>query len=93
LREITDAWTYINDTQKRDELGLRIMKNILDLKPSLGSLFSFKDEPNLLESDVLKTHYRKVLSSVDLVVANLHNSETLKSKLRQLGATHSSLGV
>jgi Globin len=61
------------------------MKNLLSLQPSLGQLFYFKDEPNLLESDVLKNHYRKVVGAVDLVVNNIEDGQTLISKLRSLG--------
>lgn len=73
--------------------GIAFFKKIFELEPAALGLFSFKDEPNLYESEALKTHASKVMTTVGVAVAGLVDVAKLVPVLKGLGVKHSGYGV
>jgi hemoglobin-like flavoprotein len=93
LNDIHQTWDHIQQFNKRDELGLRIMKNLFTISPRTISLFSFRDEENLYRSQALKDHYHKVLDALGTAIKMFVQSKDIKSTLKEMGRKHRHLGV
>ena len=73
--------------------GIVFFKRVFDLAPPALELFSFKDEPNLYESEKLKAHATKVMTTVGVAVAGLADLEKLVPVLKGLGERHKARNV
>ena len=51
--------------------GVILFRNIFQIAPEALQLFSFKDEPDLYESNKLKKHGANVMKAVNNAVENL----------------------
>ena len=87
-----DSWTKVAKLGV-EKVGVVLFKNIFKIAPGALQMFSFRDEPNLYESAVLKKHGAAVVSAVGTAVAGLSDLEALVPVLRNLGKTHAKRGI
>jgi len=76
-----------------ETVGILLFSNIFKLAPQTLHLFSFKDTPDLYESDKLKRHANKVVGTVGVAVAGLTDLDNLVPLLQSLGQRHVPYGV
>ena len=76
-----------------ENVGVLLFKNIFILAPEALQLFSFKDEPNVLESRVFKKHCKVVVNALTSVIEELDDANALVRQLRRLGRGHVNLGI
>jgi len=70
------------------------MKNIFSIAPEALKLYTFKDIPDLFESQQLKNHHSKLIKYLDQCVQSLYTSEIeIVPVLKALGKRHKSYGV
>lgn len=74
-------------------VGVLFFKRIFDIAPEALQLFSFREEPNIYESEALKHHAISVLSTVGAAVAGLGDLQKLVPILEDLGKRHVNYGV
>ena len=75
-----------------DILSLRFAE-IFAIAPGAVDLFSFKDEPDMYNSDKFMKHARGVMNAVGMAVAGLDDVAKLVPVLKELGAKHVAYGV
>jgi len=71
-----------------ENVGVLLFKNIFAIEPACLHLFSFKNEPGLMNSTKLKRHVVKVVQTVGVAVANLRNLNALVPVLQGLALKH-----
>jgi hemoglobin-like flavoprotein len=76
-----------------ETVGVLLFKQIFEIAPEALMLFSFKDEPDLYESEKLKNHGIKVVTTVGSAVSLLDDLEKLVPILTGLGKKHVNYGV
>lgn len=91
VEEVTRTWKLVEANLEAS--GIAFFKRIFEIAPEALQLFSFKDEPNLYESEKLKTHATKVMTTVGVAVAGLVDVAKLVPVLKGLGKKHVAYGV
>mmetsp|Transcript_118250 Transcript_118250/g.205398 ORF Transcript_118250/g.205398 Transcript_118250/m.205398 type:complete len:470 (+) Transcript_118250:57-1466(+) len=89
---VEQTWSLAADLGV-ETVGVLLFKNIFTIAPEALQLFSFKAEPDLYESAVLKAHATKVVTTVGVAVAGLRNLDTLVPVLTSLAIRHVGFGV
>jgi len=75
------------------KVGVLLFKHIFEIAPEALGLFSFKDEKNLYESERLKSHAVKVVTTVGVAVEGLNKLDELVPVLKGIGLKHVGYGV
>jgi len=89
---VTASWDKVA-ALGAETVGVLLFKRIFEIAPEALQFFSFKDEPNLYESDALKKHGALVVSTVGTAVAGLKDIEKLAPVLKNLGKAHAGKGI
>ena len=89
--EVAQTWKLVAEDLTKH--GIVFFKRIFELAPPALQLFSFKDETNLYESEKLKAHATKVMTTVGVAVAGLADLEKLVPVLKALGERHKARNV
>eukprot|EP00388_Colpodella_angusta_P041307 GDKK01052833.1.p1 GENE.GDKK01052833.1~~GDKK01052833.1.p1 ORF type:complete len:161 (+),score=48.73 GDKK01052833.1:29-511(+) len=76
-----------------DTIGRLFYQRVFEVDPSLLALFSFKDEPDMFNSEKFKTHAAKVINTVGKAVASVRNLDPLVPVLHDMGKRHVAYGV
>jgi len=76
-----------------EKVGVLLFKHIFELAPEALQLFSFKDEKNVYESERLKSHAVKVVTTVGVAVDGLNKLGELVPVLKGLGLKHIGYGI
>ena len=76
-----------------ENVGVLLFKNIFAAAPEALQLFSFRNEPNLYESEILKWHGKNVVTHVGLAVAGIRTPDKLVPVLKELGKKHDNRGI
>lgn len=88
---VADSWKLVAEDLTGH--GIVFFKRVFELAPEALGLFSFKDEENLYESEALKKHATKVMTTVGVAVAGLADVAKLVPVLESLGQRHKARGV
>ena len=75
------SWVKV-EAMGLDMVGQEFFKNIFKIAPQALDLFSFKDEPDLYESQKFKSHAFKAISAVGKAVAGLDDLSTIIPMLK-----------
>ena len=75
------------------ECGEIFFKHVFVAAPEALQLFSFKDEPDVYESEGFKKHALNVMKHVGKAVDGLNDLDNLVPVLKSLGKRHVSYGV
>lgn len=89
---VTASWDKVA-ALGAETVGVLLFKRIFEIAPEALQFFSFKDEPNLYESDALKKHGALVVTTVGTAVGGLKDLETLAPVLKNLGKAHANKGI
>mmetsp|Transcript_11808 Transcript_11808/g.18155 ORF Transcript_11808/g.18155 Transcript_11808/m.18155 type:complete len:153 (-) Transcript_11808:1093-1551(-) len=90
---IIASWERVK-TMGIDPVGKLLMQTIFEIQPEALQLYSFRDVPNLYQSEELKSHYRKLIGALNKVIESLKNPNTNMVKvLSGLGKRHLKYGV
>ena len=89
---VTASWDKVA-ALGAETVGVLLFKRIFEIAPEALQFFSFKDEPNLYESDALKKHGALVVTTVGTAVAGLKDLEKLAPVLKNLGKAHANKGI
>ena len=91
-RLVTESWKALKEIG-REDIGVLLFKNVFTASPESLQFFSFKDEPNLYESEALKKHGAAVINTVGTAVAGLRDIEAMIPALQKLGKKHVGMGI
>ena len=89
--EVNETWKLVAEDLTGH--GIVFFKRVFELAPEALALFSFKEEENLYESEALKKHANKVMTTVGVAVAGLADVAKLVPVLESLGKRHKGRGV
>jgi len=89
---VTASWDKV-EALGAETVGVLLFKRIFEIAPEALQFFSFKDEPDLYESDALKKHGALVVTTVGKAVAGLKDLEKLAPVVRNLGKAHANKGI
>jgi len=89
---VESTWAQVVGLGK-ENVGVLLFKHIFEIAPEALQLFKFKDESNVFESTLLKSHSNKVIATVDVAVNSLGDLNVLVAVLRALGERHAQYGV
>ena len=89
---VQDSWERVAALGV-EKVGIVLFKNIFKIAPGALQLFSFRDEPDLYNSDILKMHGSTVVKTVAAAVQGLNTIEQLVPVLMDLGFKHAQKGV
>lgn len=76
-----------------ENVGVLLFRNVFTIAPEALQLFSFRNEPNLYESAIMKWHGKNVMVHVGHAVAGLRTVDKLVPVLKALGAKHDHRGI
>ena len=89
---VMESWKYVQELGT-ERIGVQLFRNIFTTAPAALQLFSFRDEPDLYESRVLKAHGASVINTIGIAVAGLRDFDSLVPVLQILGRKHIGLGL
>lgn len=92
VNEVEKSWATV-ETMGAETVGVLLFRQIFDIAPEALQLFSFKDEPDLFESEKLKKHGAAVVRTCGKAVSGLRDVQTLAPVLKALGEKHKTYGV
>jgi hemoglobin-like flavoprotein len=92
LQIVQESWKTVSKLGA-ETVGVLLFKNIFSAAPSALDFFSFKDEPNFLESRAFKKHAVSVVNTVGVAVGSLEDLATLVPILKSLGEKHAVIGT
>ena len=87
-----ESWTKVVEVGL-EECGIIFFKHVFKIAPEALQLFSFKDEPDVYESNGFKKHAKNVMTHVGKAVEGLNDLEKLVPVLKNLGKRHVGYGV
>mmetsp|Transcript_11814 Transcript_11814/g.18187 ORF Transcript_11814/g.18187 Transcript_11814/m.18187 type:complete len:302 (+) Transcript_11814:508-1413(+) len=76
-----------------DAVGKLLMRNIFKIEPTALQLYSFKNVADLYESKELKSHYTKLIGSLNSVIESLSDPKDIGKTMKELGRRHVDYGV
>jgi hypothetical protein len=82
-----ESWTKVVEIGL-EPAGIIFFKHVFKIAPEALQLFSFKDEPDVYESDGFKKHAMNVMKHVGIAVEGLNDLEKLVPVLKNLGKRH-----
>jgi hemoglobin-like flavoprotein len=88
---VLESWAIVE--KDLDNNAIKFFMKVFDIAPATLQLFSFRSEPDLAKSAVLKAHASTVMRTVGQAVAGLSDVKTLIPVLQGLGEVHSKYGV
>lgn len=81
IKLVRESWQSVKDLGL-DRVGQLLFRNIFKLAPEVLQLFSFKDEPNLYQSEKFKSHALKVMNAVGKSIKGFDDLESLSAVLK-----------
>jgi len=90
--EITESWTSVKQLGF-EIVGPLLMRNIFTIEPEALQIYSFRNEKDLFESDVLRKHYTKLLGSLDKIILAFESGDKIEPYIKALGQRHVKYGV
>lgn len=91
--DVQRSWAQASDKKAIEDMGTIFYKQLFTLNPDLLELFSFKDEPNMYESNKLRVQGSRVFRSVAAACSMVNDVDKLVPKLQVLGRAHVGMGV
>lgn len=86
-RMVEESWELVKAIGA-EKVGVMLYSRAFEKAPDALQLFSFRNEPNLYESSIMKWHAKNVVNHVGQAVAGLREPEKLIPFLKQLGKRH-----
>lgn len=89
---VEESWKLVHDLGT-DNVGVLLFTNIFKISPGMLQLWSFRNEPDLYNSVVLRWHGANVVNHVGMAVSGLRKPEKMLPLLRILGKKHDNFGI
>ena len=89
---VEESWKSV-EKLGLETVGVLLFKNVFEAAPEALQLFSFRDEPNLYESSIMKWHGSNVVKHVGVAVGGLRDLDNLVPALEALGAKHNNRDI
>jgi len=93
VASVQGSWEIVGSAFTPEDVGVLFYKRLFTIAPEALQLFSFKDEPNVLESEKMRAQGGKTVKAVNTAVTGLNDLEKTVPTLQALGKIHAGLGV
>jgi len=93
IEDLRASWTRVATEVGVEAAGRLLYQRIFDIAPGALALFSFKDEPDMYNSDRFKQVSTRTVMTVNTAIGKLDDLDTLVPVLEGLGTKHIGFGV
>jgi len=93
VSSVQASWEVVGSAFTPEDVGVLFYKRLFTIAPEALQLFSFKDEPDVMESEKLRVQGGKTVRAVGTAVTGLNDLDKTVPKLQVLGKIHAGLGV